>query len=311
MDGAGVIQPVRCFFSWGRLMCSDNETETWSVEKFVVWLEFYGRTSFLHRNSRLLVQVYGDGVSGNAACQNGRTGTSGLTNFGKPTNRNSRFIRSFGVAIGTANDRSLKNWIIMKLFAGHEDLWWKGRKIGVLRELVLISDGLLEKETSSLSESDWPWGMGAPCHSSKENKPECGWNTQLHWEPKQENPNFAVLLERLWRLYFWMQTDSATLKPCLGPQRTRRTRTAARCDSRLHEARKRTYFARCYLSARQCTPRCARRTQKFCSRFTWNCWTIDSVVLTLCYRTLICLGRWSNTIMRKWKCLFIIFKLSC
>jgi hypothetical protein len=56
------------------------------------------------------------------------------------------------------------------MFAGHQ---WKGRKISVLRELFLISYGLLEKETSAWSESDWLWGMGAPCQSSKENKPEC------------------------------------------------------------------------------------------------------------------------------------------
>jgi hypothetical protein len=55
-------------------MFNDNEMETWSMEKLVVWLEFSGRTAFLHRNSRHLIEVYGDGVNDNAAGQNGRTG---------------------------------------------------------------------------------------------------------------------------------------------------------------------------------------------------------------------------------------------
>lgn len=185
-------------------MCNDNKMETWSVEKFVVWFEFCGRTSFLHRNSRHLVEVYGDGVIDNAACQYGRTGvhddnpigrpphrgrlctgTIGLTDFGKPTNRNSGFIRSFGVA----------NWDCTRQV--HEEL--DNRKVYVRRAPGFLLEGeKYQRCEGALSHlrfigerieffvREW-LVMGHGCTLSLLKGKQAGMQgKQLHREPKQE-----------------------------------------------------------------------------------------------------------------------------
>lgn len=149
--------------------------------------------------------------------------------------------------------------------------------------------------------------MLASCHGSKKTVRTTLKTPNLAESPR--NPDFAILLGRLCRQYFWMQTESVTLKPCLGAQLTTRTPAATPRDDCMRQGSW-TSVARCCLSARQCTQHSALRTHELRSPFAGNCWTIDCVVLTLSRLTLISLRRWSNTIMREWKFWFRDFRTS-
>jgi len=287
------------------------------LEKFVVWLEFCGRTSFLHRNSRHMVEVYGDGFSDNAACQSGRTGvhddnpigrpphrgrlwtgTSGFTNFGKPTNRNSRFIRSFGIAIGTAHDRSLKNWIIAKylyLFAGYQGFWRKGRKKPTFWGSSFLPPTVnwWRKRVLFPRVTDHGAWVVPVTPQRKINRNAVGTSNFTESQNKK-----IQILSFCRKVMSSVSLDADGFGHFEAVPRTTTNNADTYCSTlRLLATAwgKRVDVCREMLGLPFSTtlyPHCACRTQTFCSLFTGNCWTIDCVVLTLCYRTVICVGRW-------------------